>query len=115
PTKAGQGQNGCVSIFRKSTIGFLMFLILSHTSICLPIYQVVHGKHHRIERTKRCATGSGRTASLPCLALSLSPAQPPGPTKQDRGRAGVHLFFIYLFIFIFLKSTNGFLMFLIVP
>src|SRR4029434_9719822 len=104
PTKAGQGQSGCVSIFRKSTIGFLMFLscplrvglglgcmfrfydlqshsskkplvyvILSYTSICLPIYQVVHGKHHRIERTKRCATGSGRTASLPSLAVSLHP------------------------------------------
>src|SRR4029434_9623448 len=53
--------------------------------------QVVHGKHHRIERTKRCATGAGRTASLPCLALSLSPAQPPGPTQQDRGSAGVYL------------------------
>src|SRR4029434_2033360 len=97
----------CVSIFRKSTIGFLMFLILSHTSFCLTIQPVVHGKHHRIERTKRCATGAGRTASLPCLALFLSPAQPPGPTEQDRGRAGVCLFFR--------RSTNGFLMFLIVP
>src|SRR4029434_10301603 len=73
----------------------LVYVILSYTSICFPIYQVVHGKHHRIERTKRCATGSGRTASLPSLALSLSPAQPPGPTKQDRGRAGVYLFFIF--------------------
>ena len=31
----------------------------------------------------------------PCrvLALSLSPGQPPGPRKQDRGRAGVYLLF----------------------
>ena len=50
PTKAGQGQSGCVSIFRKSTIGFLMFLILSHTSVCFPIHQVVRGKHHRIKK-----------------------------------------------------------------
>src|SRR4029434_8003149 len=77
----------------------LVYVILSYTSICLPIYQVVHGKHHRIERTKRCATGSGRTASLPCYALSLSPAQPPGLTKQDRGRAGVYLFLFILYLF----------------
>src|SRR4029434_9367654 len=70
----------------------LVDVILSYISICLPIYQVVHGKHHRIERTKRCATESGRTASLPCLALSLSPAQPPGPTKQEQS-ACVSIFF----------------------
>src|SRR4029434_5737375 len=57
-------------------IGFCLNFF-AHTSICLTIQPVVHGKHHRIERTKRCATGAGRTASLPCLALSLSPAQPP--------------------------------------
>src|SRR4029434_3042586 len=75
----------------------LVYVILSYTSICLTILQVVHGKHHRIERTKRCATGAGRTASLPCLALSLLPAQPPGLTKQDRGRAGLQLYLSYSF------------------
>src|SRR4029434_5761457 len=59
-------------------------------------------------RDLRCATGvwQGRP---PCrvLALSLSPGQPPGPRKQDRGRAGVYLFFR--------KSTIGFLMFLSCP
>src|SRR4029434_3167961 len=58
---------------------FILFLILSHTSFCLTIQPVVHGKHHRIERTKRCATGAGRTASLPCLALSIYPPKPRGP------------------------------------
>ena len=43
-------------------------------------------------RDLRCATGFGRATSMPGLALSLSPAQPPGPLKQDRGRAGVYLF-----------------------
>src|SRR4029434_8796294 len=70
----------------RGRVGVYLFvffiLILSHTSICLTIQPVVHGKHHRIERTKRCDTGAGRTASLPCLALSLSPAQPPGPTSR---------------------------------
>src|SRR4029434_6881516 len=71
------------------------------TSICFPIYQVVHGKHHRIERTKRCATGAGRTASLPCLALSLSPTQPPGPTQQE----GAERVCIYYFLFSFTLSS----------
>src|SRR4029434_3801681 len=74
---------------------------LSHTSICLTIQPVVHGKHHRIERTKRCATGAGRTASLPCLALSLSPAQPPGPTS----RIGAERVCIYYFLFSFTLAS----------
>src|SRR4029434_6691772 len=53
----------------------------------------------------RWATGFGRATSMPGLALSLSPAQPPGSLKQDRGRAGVYLFLE--------NSTKGFLMFLI--
>ena len=44
-------------------------------------------------RDLRCATGFGRATSMPGLALSLSPAQPPGPLKQDRGRVGVYLLF----------------------
>src|SRR4029434_2172565 len=43
----------------------------------------------------RCATGFGRATSMPGLALSLSPAQPPGPLKQDRGRVGVYLLFSF--------------------
>src|SRR4029434_4949823 len=41
----------------------------------------------------RYAAGFGRATSMPGLALSLSPAQPPGPLKQDRGRVGVYLLF----------------------
>src|SRR4029434_6058966 len=54
-----------------------------------------------------CATVFGRASSMLGVALSLSPAQPPGSLKQDRGRAGVYLFLE--------NSTKGFLMFLICP
>ena len=107
PTKAGQGQSGCVSIFRKSTIGFLMFLILSHTSVCLPIPQVVHGKHHRIKKLEARHRGLAGSTSMPGFGIVPLTRSAPRPTKAGQGQSGC--------VSIFRKSTIGFLMFLSCP
>src|SRR4029434_1954045 len=87
PLKQDRGRVG-VYLF------FILILIWFHTSICLPIYQVALWKSITGVRDERRATKMGRVTSMPGLALlSLAPAQPLGPTEQDRGRAGVCLFF----------------------
>src|SRR4029434_8027278 len=92
-------------IFRKSTIGFLMFLILSHTSFCFPIHQVVRGKHHRIKRLEARHRGLAGSTSMPGFGIVPLTRSAPRPTKAAQGQSGC------VSIIFFKKSTNGFLMF----